>query len=108
MNKKWLVIFLVLVTVSFGGVKLSWDDNSIDETGFKIERSLDGETFEQIGIVETDITTFIDNDVSTGKIYFYRVCAFNEAGNSDYSNILKVDLNGVYAPVNVNVFITLK
>src|SRR4029077_20794534 len=36
------------VAASSSQINLSWTDNSSDETGFKIERSIDGKTFTQI------------------------------------------------------------
>jgi hypothetical protein len=67
---------------------LTWTDNSGNETGFQIERSADGTTFTQIATVGANVTTYQDSGVN--KAYYYRVRAFNSAGNSGYSNTYQV------------------
>ncbi|MGE5611840.1 MAG: hypothetical protein ACM359_21515, partial [Bacillota bacterium] len=57
-----------------GAVELSWQDNSNGETGFQIERSIDGAAFLSIGTVLPDQTTFTDAVPSAG-IILYRVAA---------------------------------
>jgi hypothetical protein len=68
------------------GVALSWQDNSFNETGFKVERasSFTGPW--------TEIATPGPNRNyykfgSGGSSYFYRVRAFNAIANSDYANV---------------------
>lgn len=69
-------------------VTLSWTDNSDDETGFNILRkdSLTG-TYEYIA--NTSATSYPDTVSSTG-IYWYRVQAINDIGDSFASNVVKV------------------
>jgi hypothetical protein len=67
-------------------VTLSWTDFSNSENGFKIERSTDNVTFTQIGTAATNQTTYNDSGLTPGTRYFYRVRAFNNAGNSTFSN----------------------
>jgi hypothetical protein len=68
-------------------INLSWQDNSNNEQGFKIERSLDGITFTQIDTVGADVTIYSDIGLNTGTTYYYRVRAYNSNGNSMYTNI---------------------
>ncbi|HVH57146.1 MAG TPA: hypothetical protein VM791_12880, partial [Vicinamibacterales bacterium] len=63
------------------------------ETGFSIERSPDGRAFSQIATVAQNVTTYVDTRPGSSKFVFYRVRAFNLAGNSAYSNTLKVRNN---------------
>jgi len=88
MKKLILIILLSQISLLFGGqFTLTWDDNSDNEDGFAIERSIDeGQTWEEIGRVGVNISTYIDTNVSPGYTYTYRVFAFNEFGNSGYSN----------------------
>jgi fibronectin type 3 domain-containing protein len=66
---------------------LNWEDNATDETGFKIERSTTaGSGFVEIAQVTANITSYTDNNLTIGATYFYRVRAYNAAGNSAYSN----------------------
>jgi hypothetical protein len=81
---------LTATAVSRSQIKLSWTDNSGNETGFKIERCK-GATctnFSQIATVDENVTTYTNTNLSKNTTYRYRVRAYNAAGNSaDYSNI---------------------
>jgi len=68
-------------------IDLGWQDNSDNEDGFAVERSLDGTNFSSLGTVGVDETTFSDNTVAESTTYWYRVKAFNSAGDSAYSNV---------------------
>jgi YVTN family beta-propeller protein len=65
---------------------LEWDDNSWDESGFKIQRKGcdddDGE-FVTIATVEANITEYTNGGLSDEQCYAFRVLAYNEAGDSD-------------------------
>jgi hypothetical protein len=70
-------------------ITLSWTDNSDNEAGFKIEYSLDGETnWIEIGTIGTDTTTGNIIGLTPGTLYYFRVWAYNDKGDSDYSNIV--------------------
>lgn len=68
-------------------ITLTWQDNSNNEDGFKVERGTDGVNFSQISQTAANIVTFVDNTVLANTRYYYRVRAFNSAGNSAYTNI---------------------
>jgi hypothetical protein len=75
------------VAASATEIQLNWQDNSTNETGFKIERSANGiDQWLQIATVGPNITGYTDNTLSTGTTYYYRVFSFNTAGSSSYSN----------------------
>ena len=67
-------------------VSLLWADNAMDETGFRIQRSDDGVSFSDVGTNLADDTTFTDVGLAASTTYWYRVYAFNAAGDSAYSN----------------------
>jgi YVTN family beta-propeller protein len=67
-------------------IDLSWTDNSNDEYGFKIERKRYGKTFSQIATVDANVTSYSDTGLSTYRTYYYRVRAYNNAGNSEYTD----------------------
>jgi chitodextrinase len=72
-------------------INLVWTDNSDNEDGFIIERSISlTGGFTQVANVESNIAAYTDNDLTPGYTYYYRIKAFNEDGTSDYSNILEI------------------
>ncbi len=77
---------LVASAASWNQINLSWS-NVLNETGYKIERSLDGINFTPIGTVGSDVTTYSDTTASGATKYYYRVSATNSFGDSGYSNI---------------------
>jgi YVTN family beta-propeller protein len=77
---------LVGTTVSPFELNLSWTDNSDDEYGFKIERKRYGGIYAQVATVGANVTSYNDTELSSYITYYYRIRAYNDAGNSDYSN----------------------
>jgi inhibitor of cysteine peptidase len=77
---------LVLSSPSQNEIDLAWKDNSNNETGFKIERSLNGTQWTQIATAAANATKASDNSITCGKKYYYRVRASNAGGDSAYSN----------------------
>ncbi len=78
-------------------VVISWNDNASNESGYLIERSLDGVTFEPLflGGVGPDITSYIDSGVNANTMYYYRVKASNDDPDH-YSNIANVFSGQLY------------
>lgn len=73
-------------SLSGNAVQLNWTDNSGNEDGFTLERTLSGGTFSAIHTAAVNQTSFLDNTVSEGNTYVYRIKAFNAGSQSDYSN----------------------
>ncbi|MFA5794830.1 MAG: fibronectin type III domain-containing protein [Candidatus Brocadiia bacterium] len=93
---------LFAVIASSSQVNLSWQDNSGNEDGFKIERSVNQGTFTEIAVVAADTPVYSDTGLIDGNTYYYRVRAFNTRGNSAYSNTIAVTLP-LAAPTNLSV-----
>ena len=72
--------------VSTSQINLTWTDNSTDETGFRIERRTSTGSYIEIATVGANITSYSDTGLNESTTYYYRVRAYNSAGNSDYSN----------------------
>jgi hypothetical protein len=68
-------------------INLSWTDNSNGESGFRIERSLNGTTFAVIATVRAGVTAFSNKYLTTGRNYTYRVRAYYGTRVSAYSNL---------------------
>ena len=73
-----------------GRITLTWTDTSSNETGFSIWRSSNGQSFAEIATVAANVSTYADTSPGSSKFVWYRVRAFNAAGNSAFSNTLKV------------------
>jgi titin len=82
---------LTALAVSSSQINLAWTDNANNETGFMIERCTGSRctNFSQITTVGANVTTFADTGLSARTTYRYRVWAYNDSGNSAYSNIAK-------------------
>jgi fibronectin type III domain protein/HYDIN/CFA65/VesB family protein len=78
---------LTATAINSTRINLSWEDNSGEEIGFRIHRSLDGSSFTEIASVGANVTTFSDTNLSPATTFFYQVFAFNNFGNSVPSNI---------------------
>lgn len=71
-------------------VRVDWTDNADNETGFIIERNVNGSGWSQLDTVGANITTYTDTDIQISNDYQYRVKAYNDAGSSDYTNVVVV------------------
>jgi len=64
---------------------LKWEDNSIDEDGFRIERSTNGGAFATAATVSKNVTSYLDSGLAPSTTYVYRMVAFNNGGDSGLS-----------------------
>ncbi len=68
-------------------ITIRWNDNSNDEDGFEITRSLVTDELNRAFIrVSRDDTLYTDKGLEPGKTYVYTVKAINNAGSSANSN----------------------
>ena len=67
-------------------VSLTWQDKSVSESVYEVERSVDGGSFALLATLPEDTTGFVDTDVAPGHEYRYRVRGRNLVADSDYSN----------------------
>lgn len=85
--------------VSSGEIELSWNDNSVNESGFIIERKTASSNFAAIDSVGADQSTYIDINLNPGEIYTYRVYAYSGGTFSGYSNSATV---AYYEPLQLS------
>ncbi|MEO6807852.1 MAG: fibronectin type III domain-containing protein [Isosphaeraceae bacterium] len=78
---------LTATVVSSTQINLTWTDNSGNETGFALERSLDGtSSWTSINSPTTNTTSYSDTGLASSTAYFYRIKAVNAKGSSSYSS----------------------
>ena len=77
---------LTATALSRSQIRLAWKDNSNNESGFRIQRSKNGVNFTTITTVEAGVMSYTNTMLQANKRYWYRVRAYNSAGNSAYSN----------------------
>ncbi|WP_345975654.1 DNRLRE domain-containing protein [Sulfurimonas sp. HSL3-7] len=74
-------------TDSSSQITLNWTDNSSDETGFVVERSLsESSGFSTIATAPVGTTSYTDTSLNASTMYYYRVAAVNDVGISAYTN----------------------
>ncbi|MGC3943120.1 MAG: kelch repeat-containing protein [Chryseolinea sp.] len=91
----------MVTAYSENSIRIHWFDNSNDETGFIVERSLNGTTFTSIATLAANTFTYTDNGLSGGQTYYYRVRADKStdgpsAATSIVSQATGVSNNGVW------------
>ena len=67
-------------------IKINWTDTSDNEDGFKVERKTSGGSYAEVKTLPANTIMFLDSGLTPNTTYYYRVRAYNAAGNSDYSN----------------------
>ncbi len=86
---------LRIKTISSTQLELNWTDNSNDEDGFIIYRSVkDTTAWATIDTVPPNYTSYSDNQLEPSTKYYYRIGAFNKTGNSNYSNTASATTKG--------------
>ena len=75
------------VSIKDNQIIVEWEDQSNNETGFKLERSIDNTTWTQIATLEANSTNYTNFGLDYNLTYWYRMRSTNENGNSSYSNI---------------------
>ena len=74
--------------------EIVWVDNSDDETGFEIERSMDEQAWNSLAVVAPDIQSYVDSTVEACTTYFYRVTAIKNELASTTPEPVQADTTG--------------
>lgn len=86
---------LSALPTSASSIDLSWSDNSMDEDGFELERSLDGINWSPLVSVGDNVTNYSDTGLNPATKYHYQVRARQGALTSDYSNSSNTTTNAL-------------
>ncbi|MDX9854822.1 MAG: fibronectin type III domain-containing protein, partial [Tenuifilaceae bacterium] len=82
---------LAVVSTTVNNAELTWADNSFNETGFTIERSLQAtDGFEVVGTASANVTTYTDTNLESEQTYYYRVKATTDTEQSEYTSVVSV------------------
>ena len=92
---------LTATRLSTSSIRLSWIDNSSDETGFKVYSSRDGVSWNFLGTVGANVTSVDNTGLKRNVTYYYKVRAYNAVGDSIDSNVAssRTSLNAATAPI---------
>jgi len=77
---------LSVSAISDSQINLAWTDNAKNENGFKIERKKSNTSWQLVVILLTNSVSYADVGLNSATTYYYRVKAYNQEGESDYSN----------------------
>jgi len=94
-------------SVSHDQVNLAWVDGSSNETGFRVERRVKGQSsWNNAGETGANGTSFQDTNVAPETIYEYQVFAFNFSGDSAApSNMIEVATEVAPPPPAIELFV---
>ncbi|WP_126970149.1 fibronectin type III domain-containing protein [Gynurincola endophyticus] len=81
---------LTATVVNSNSIQLAWNDNSTNETGFEIWRSVsNNQTFRLVHTVPANASgnvTFTDTELFANSRYYYKILAKGDIQNSGFSN----------------------
>ena len=101
--KKLLLSFIFLgFVLNAADLRLEWQDNSDNEDGFEVWRRVNEGEWLLIGATSVNISTFVDGVIPIGRVLSYRVRAWNQFGESGYTNIVSVGTYPPAAPSNAS------
>ncbi len=93
--KTLISTILLATTLGAADLTLTWQDNSNNEDGFEVWRKTNDGQWDLIGATNADTPIFNDAVIPIGAILHYRVRAWNQFGESDFTNEVMI---GTYAP----------
>jgi hypothetical protein len=93
-------------SISTSRIDLAWQDNADNETSFRIERSDDGgANYTEIDTVGANITHYSATGLTSNFLYYFRVRAHNDSGDSDFSNVTNAQTFAAIAtPTNLQAW----
>ena len=98
MKKYILTIALIAATTLSGAdLRLEWQDNSDNEDGFEIWRQQNDGEWLLIGATNANDITFTDGVIPIGVTLSYKVRAWNQFGESGFTNIVSI---GTFPPAS--------
>jgi hypothetical protein len=84
-------------------VELAWNDNSVDELGFVIERTNPDASVQEYSLLP-NVTGYSDTGLKDNSRYFYALRAYNDDGISYATEIIQEYTPKLYAPQAPSAF----
>ena len=72
--------------VSDSAIDLLWADSANNEDGYRVERSPNGSSWSTIATKGANSISHSDTNLIASTLYYYRVAAFNTAGDSGFAS----------------------
>jgi len=91
-----LTTLLLTTSIYAADLRLVWSDNSTNEAGFEVWRKVDDGAWTLVGATNENVSTWLDGYLPIGSTLSYRVLAWNQFGQSAFTNIISV---GTYPPL---------
>ena len=84
----------ITITQNGSASQISWVHLSGDETGFNVYRRTGtiGE-YSVIGSTGAGVSSYLDSNVNLNQLYYYRISAFNDNGESSGSKVVSVTID---------------
>ncbi len=90
---------LTATGITDSSVMLSWTDNADNERSLNVERSINARDYIVLAELAANTSAYQDQSLEPGLVYYYRVQAVNEAGGSEYSNVIRFATDTGYPPL---------
>jgi titin len=102
-------VAMALGLIAAPTLTLTWADNSTDEDGFRIERKVGAGAWTTLTTLPVNSVTYDDvGPFAKDTTYTYRVLAFNEWGESGWSNEAAVYTATPQAPGAIKVTVQVQ
>lgn len=88
--------------ITDSSIRLTWINNADYAEGFILERKIEDTEFQQIAQLSQNKTHYQDEELKIGLNYSYRIKAFTQSNESEYSNIVSTSTTFV-APTDLDV-----
>lgn len=69
-------------TITSSSIKITWTDNASNETGYKVDHSVNGTSWSLEATLAADTEDYTDTGLDINTIHYYRVYAYNDSGES--------------------------
>ncbi|HSM51677.1 MAG TPA: hypothetical protein VLA75_09765, partial [Thermoanaerobaculia bacterium] len=88
---------LLAMPLSASGIRLSWNDPNVNETGFRVERSPDGASWAGVGSAGPDDLEFVDSGLAPATLYYYRLVTLVPSGDGHPSHAVAATTHAAMA-----------